>query len=76
MNWIFRAALAGTMAGTLAGAPMYPAQNQAAGIVLEAEGALVGGADLRLAALFSSGTWSVRFQMATRSCASANRCFK
>lgn len=46
MNWIHRAALAGTMAGTLAGAPMYPAQNQAAGVILEAEGALVGGADL------------------------------
>lgn len=46
MNWIFRAALAGTMAGTLAGAPMYPAQNQAVGIVLEADGAMAGGSNL------------------------------
>jgi hypothetical protein len=46
MNWIFRAALAGTMAGTLAGAPIYPAQNQAAGVVLEVDGATVNGSNL------------------------------
>jgi hypothetical protein len=46
MNWISRAALASTMAGTLAGAPMYPAQNQAAGVVLEADGASVNGSNL------------------------------
>lgn len=46
MNWISRAALAGTMAGSLAGTPMYPAQNQATGVVLEANGATVGGSSL------------------------------
>ncbi|MEQ1354710.1 MAG: hypothetical protein ABLT11_11865 [Candidatus Acidiferrum sp.] len=46
MNWIFHAALAGTMAGTLAGAPMYPAQNQAAGVALEVAGASVNGTNL------------------------------
>lgn len=46
MNWILRAGLAGTMAGCLAGAPMYPAQNQAAGVALEVDGASVNGTNL------------------------------
>jgi hypothetical protein len=46
MTWIFRAALAGTMVGTLAGSSMYPAQNQAVGVVLEADGAMVAGSSL------------------------------
>ncbi len=34
------------MAGSLAGAPMYPAQNQAAGVALEVAGASVNGTNL------------------------------
>ncbi len=34
------------MAGSLAGAPMYPAQNQAAGVALEVDGATVNGTNL------------------------------
>jgi hypothetical protein len=55
MNWIFRAALAGAMAGTLAGTPMYPAQNQAAGVVLDANGATVSGTNLSVGTSLYSG---------------------
>ena len=34
------------MVGTLAGSPMYPAQNQAVGVVLQADGAMVAGSSL------------------------------
>ncbi len=46
MNWIFRVLLAGTITGILAVAPMYPSQNQATGVVVDADGATVGGATL------------------------------
>jgi hypothetical protein len=38
----FRSFTAGTMVGCIAAAPLYSAQNQAAGVVLDAEGARVG----------------------------------
>jgi hypothetical protein len=46
MNWFNRAFLAGVAVGSLAAAPMYPAQNQATGVVLDADGAHVGDSRL------------------------------
>lgn len=46
MNWIYRGFLAGVAAGTLTVAPMYPAQNQATGIVVDADQAYLGEARL------------------------------
>src|ERR1700676_2063350 len=46
MNWFFRSLTVGAMVGCIAVAPLYPAQNQAAGVVLDAKSAHVGGSDL------------------------------
>jgi len=46
MNWFFRSLTVGAMVGCMAVAPLYPAQNQAAGVVLDAKSAHVGGSDL------------------------------
>ena len=42
MSWTCRAFLAGVAVGTLSAATLYPAQNQATGIVLEADQAYLG----------------------------------
>lgn len=55
MNWFYRAVLAGVMAGSLSVTPMYPAQNQATGVVLEADGAHVGESSLTPGASLYSG---------------------
>lgn len=46
MNWIYRGFLAGVATGALAVAPVYPAQNQATGVVVDAEQAYLGEARL------------------------------
>ena len=55
MNWFYRATLACTMTGSLVGAPMYPAQNQSTGVVLEADGAHLGEARLTAGATLYTG---------------------
>lgn len=42
MRWLLRFLTVGTMAGCMATAPLYPAQNQVAGVVLDASSAHVG----------------------------------
>ena len=49
MNWIFRSASVGAMVGSLA-APLYRAQNQTVGVVLDAESAHISNG------LLTSGT--------------------
>src|SRR3979411_909554 len=46
MNWFFRSLTVGAMVGCIAAAALYPAQNQSAGVVLDAKSAHVGGSDL------------------------------
>jgi hypothetical protein len=46
MNWVFKSASVGAMAGFLAAAPFYPRQNQLVGVVLDAESAYVSKASL------------------------------
>jgi len=46
MSWFFRSLTVGAMVGCIAVAPLYPAQNQSAGVVLDAKSAHVGGSDL------------------------------
>jgi hypothetical protein len=46
MHWFFRSLTVGAMVGCIAAAQLYPAQNQAAGVVLDAKSAHVGGSDL------------------------------
>src|ERR1700732_2087980 len=42
MRWLLRSLTVGTMVGCIATAPLYPAQNQVAGVVLDASSAHVG----------------------------------
>src|ERR1700681_383825 len=42
MRWLLRSLTVGTLVGCIASAPLYPAQNQVAGVVLDASWARVG----------------------------------
>jgi hypothetical protein len=55
MNCFFRCLTLGTMVGCLAAAPLYPAQNQATGVVLDAKWAHVGESNLTNGASLYSG---------------------
>src|ERR1700676_2214596 len=55
MRWLLRSLTVGTMVGCLAAAPLYSGQNQAAGVVLDAESAHVGESRLTNGSSIYSG---------------------
>jgi hypothetical protein len=55
MNRFFGSLTVGAMVGCMAAAPLYPAQNQAAGVVLDAKWAHISGSDLTNGASLYSG---------------------
>jgi hypothetical protein len=55
MNWFCKAAIAGALAGSLSVSPVYPAQNQSTGVVLDADGAHIGNTNLSAGAALFTG---------------------
>jgi len=55
MKWFLKSLAVGTMVGCISAAPLYPAQNQAAGVVLDAKSAHVDGSDLTSGTSLYSG---------------------
>jgi hypothetical protein len=55
MSWFFRSLTVGTLVGCMAVVPLYSAQNQAAGVVLDAKGARVGESRLTSGTSLYSG---------------------